>query len=92
MLLIANGAPASGGSCTAGELALTMGFGQMVMDGEEIDPHAGMVQIHRTQNGGDSRLSVSREGSGAVLRVEGTTFYGAQVKALLRCRSANFMQ
>lgn len=74
------------------EVQFSLMFGQMVMDDFDPDSEAGLVQVHGSKNGGDARVTVTREGAGAVLRIEGTTHYGARVNGLVRCRTVDFMQ
>lgn len=90
MQVVVNGVPATGG--TGEEVQFSLMFGQMVMDDFDPNSEAGLVQIHGTKNSGDARVTVTREGAGAVLRIEGTTHYGAQVKGVVRCRTVDFMQ
>lgn len=87
MLLILKGVPATGG--TGGELTYSMTFGEPVMD--EVDDGWALIDLHGSANGGDAQATVTREGPGAVVRIEGTTHYGARVEALIRCRTVNFM-
>lgn len=90
MQVLVNGVPATGGS--GEEVHFSLMFGQMVMDDVDPDSEAGLVQVHGAKNGGDARVTVTRDGAGAVLRIEGTTHYGARVKGLVRCRTVDFMQ
>lgn len=90
MQLVVNGVPATGG--IGEEVLFSMTFGQMVMDEYDPDSEAGSVQVAGAKVGGGARATVIREGKGAVIRIEGTTFYGAQVKGLVRCRTVDFMQ
>lgn len=88
VLLMLQGVPATGGTTDRVTFAAT--FGANVMD--EVDPNSGLVEIHGAEIGGDARGTVTREGAGAVLTVEGTTHYGARVAATVRCDTVDVMQ
>lgn len=88
MLLMLKGVPATGGSTDQATFAVT--FGPNVTD--EVDPNSGLVEIHGAEAGGDARGTVTREGAGAVLTLEGTTHYGARVSATVRCGTVEFLE
>ncbi|MBA3890955.1 MAG: hypothetical protein H0X64_10525 [Gemmatimonadaceae bacterium] len=77
--------PASGGSST--KLSFTAVFGSQVV----ADAVTGMMDVHGSEFGRDGRGMVTREGKGAVIRVEGTAQQGARVTAVLRCASVDVM-
>lgn len=59
--------------------------------GSQADPDASMaiVDVTGSEHGRDGRGSVTREGEGAVIRVEGTAQHGVQVDAVVRCASVD---
>lgn len=86
MLVMLKGVPATGGSTD--QVTLNLVFGH----GTEMSTDAGVIDVHGSETGGDGRGSVTREGESAVLRVEGTTFTGARVEAVVRCGAVDFLQ
>lgn len=78
--------PAAGGSTD--KVTLSLVFGRPGDEGGD----AGVIDVHGAESGGDGRGTVTREGKGAVLRIEGTTHYGAQVAGVIRCATVDFMQ
>ena len=78
--------PAAGGSTD--RLTFSAVFGQM----DDMSGNAGMVDLAGSEFGGDARATVTREGQGAVLRIEGTAPQGARVTAVLRCASVELMR
>lgn len=86
MLVQLKEVPASGGSTD--NLTLSVTFGQM----DDMSGNAGIVDVHGAEFGRDGRGSVTREGDGAVLRIEGTSEHGARVTAVLRCASVELMR
>jgi hypothetical protein len=78
--------PAAGGSTT--KLTFSVVFGQM----DDMSGTAGMVDLAGSEFGGDARASVTRDGEGAVLRIEGTAPQGGRVTAVLRCASVEMMR
>lgn len=84
MLLMLTGVPASGGSTQEVQFALT--FGQI----DDMSANAaGGIGIGSLAGGGTGTATVEREGGAAVIRVEGTTHYGARVSAVIRCRTVS---
>lgn len=79
--LVIEGVPESGGSSTDVHLGLV--FGRLGDPGGS----SGGVGIGGVGVGGAARATAERDGPGAVMRVEGTTSYGAKVSAVIRCRS-----
>lgn len=73
------GVPETGGSTENVSLLVT--FGQLGA------PGGGGVGIGGPGIGGTARATVERQGSGAVIRVEGETGYGAAMSVMVRCRS-----
>ena len=86
MLVQVKDVPAAGGSTD--RLTLSMMFGQMDGLGET----AALIDVHGSEFERDGRGTVTREGSGAVLRIEGTAASGARVSADLRCASVDMMR
>lgn len=80
------GIPAAGGSTD--RLTFSVVFGQM----DDMSGNAGMVDLAGSEFGGDARATVTREGEGAVLRIEGTARQGGRVTAVLRCASVELMR
>ena len=78
--------PAAGGSTD--RLTFSAVFGQM----DDMSGTAGMVDLAGAEYGGDARATVTREGDGAVLRIEGTAQQGGRVTAVLRCASVDMMR
>jgi hypothetical protein len=78
--------PAAGGSTD--KLTFSVVFGQM----DDMSGTAGMVDLAGSEYGGDARATVTREGEGAVLRIEGTARQGGRVTAVLRCASVEMMR
>jgi len=78
--------PADGGSTD--RLTFSAVFGQM----DDMSGNAGMVDLAGSELGGDARATVTREGAGAVLRIEGTAQQGGRVTAVLRCASVELMR
>lgn len=78
--------PAAGGSTD--KLTFSTVFGQM----DDMSGTAGMVDVAGSEFGGDARATVTREGDGAVLRIEGTAQQGGRVTAVLRCASVEMMR
>lgn len=78
--------PAAGGSTD--RLTFSAVFGQM----DDTSGTAGMVDLAGSEAGGDARATVTREGDGAVLRIEGTAQQGGRVTAVLRCASVEMMR
>jgi hypothetical protein len=78
--------PAAGGSTD--RLTFYVVFGQM----DDMSGNAGMVDLAGSEFGGDARATVTREGEGAVLRIEGTARQGGRVTAVLRCASVELMR
>jgi len=85
MLVQLKEVPAAGGSTD--KLILTVMFGQM----DDQSGNFAVIDVHGSEQGRDGRGTVVREGEGAVLRIEGTTHYGARVNAVLRCASVDLM-
>ena len=85
LLLQLKEVPTSGGSST--RLTLTAVFGSQVTP----DAITALVDVHGSEFGGDGRGTVTREGEGAVIRVEGTARHGARVTAVLRCASVDVL-
>lgn len=77
--------PASGGS--SDKLSFTAVFGS------QVDPDAvmAMIDVHGSEFGRDGQGTVTREGKGAVIRIEGTAQQGGRVTAVLRCASVEVM-
>lgn len=86
MLLQVKEVPATGGSSDRVSLSLT--FGQM----DDMSGRGGLLDVHGAEFGGDARATITREGSGAVIRIEGTAQSRAAVAAELRCASVDFMR
>ena len=78
--------PAAGGSTD--RLTFSVVFGQM----DDMSGSAGMVDLAGSDFGGDARATVTRDGEGAVLRIEGTAQQGGRVTAVLRCASVDLMR
>ncbi len=78
--------PAARGSTD--RLTFSAVFGQM----DDMSGTAGMVDVAGSEFGGDARATVTREGEGAVLRIEGTAQQGGRVTAVLRCASVEMMR
>lgn len=78
--------PAAGGNTD--RLTFSAVFGQM----DDMSGTAGMVDLAGSEVGGDGRATVTREGDGAVLRIEGTARQGGRVTAVLRCASVELMR
>jgi hypothetical protein len=78
--------PGDGGSTD--RLTFSVVFGQM----DDMSGNAGMVDLAGSEFGGDARATVTREGEGAVLRIEGTAQQGGRVTAVLRCASVELMR
>jgi hypothetical protein len=78
--------PAAGGSTD--RLTFSVVFGQM----DDTSGTAGMVDLAGSEFGGDARATVTRDGKGAVLRMEGTAQQGGRVTAVLRCASVDLMR
>ncbi|HEX2210369.1 MAG TPA: hypothetical protein VHG93_22010 [Longimicrobium sp.] len=78
--------PAAGGSTD--KLTFSVVFGQM----DDMSGNAGMVDLAGSEYGGDARATVTREGQGAVLRIEGTAQQNGRVTAELRCASVEMMR
>lgn len=78
--------PAAGGSTD--RLTFSAVFGQM----DDMSGTAGMVDLAGSEVGGDARATVTREGDGAVLRIEGTARQGGRVTAVLHCASVELMR
>lgn len=78
--------PAAGGSTD--KLTFSVVFGQM----DDMSGTAGMVDLAGSEFDGDARATVTREGQGAVLRIEGTAQQGGRVTAVLRCASVEMMR
>jgi hypothetical protein len=78
--------PAAGGSTD--KLTFSVVFGQM----DDMSGSAGMVDLAGSEYGADARATVTREGQGAVLRVEGTAQQGGRVTAVLRCASVELLR
>jgi hypothetical protein len=85
VLVMLKDVPASGG--TTEKLTLNLAFGP---GGDDIN--SAVVDLHGAETGGDARGSVTREGGGAVLRVDGTTLAGARGTVVVRCGSVSFLQ
>lgn len=86
MLLQVKEVPAAGGS--SNRLTLNLIFGQM----DDMSGRGGLLDVHGAEFGGDARATITREGAGAVIRVEGTAQSRAAVAAELRCASVDFMR
>jgi hypothetical protein len=78
--------PAAGGRTD--RLTFSVVFGQM----DDMSGNAGMVDLAGSEFGGDARATVTREGDGAVLRIEGTSQQAGPVTAVLRCASVDLMR
>lgn len=78
--------PAAGGSTD--RLTFSVVFGQM----DDMSGNAGMVDLAGSEYGGDARATVTREGDGAVLRIEGTSRQAGRVTAELRCAAVEMMR
>lgn len=78
--------PAAGGSTD--RLTFSVVFGQM----DDMSGNAGMVDLVGSEFGGDARATVTREGGGAVLRIEGTAQQTGRVTAVLRCATVELMR
>lgn len=78
--------PAAGGSTD--RLTFSVVFGQM----DDMSGDAGMVDLAGSEFGGDARATVTRQGEGAVLRIEGTAQQGGRVTAVLRCASVELLR
>lgn len=77
--------PASGGSST--RVSFSAVFGSQVVP----DALTALIDVHGSEFGRDGRGTVTREGKGAVIRVEGTAQHGGRVTAVLRCASVDVM-
>ena len=77
--------PATGGS--SDKLSFTAVFGSQAAP----DAVTAMVDVHGSELGRDGRGTVTREGDGAVIRIEGTAQQGGRVTTVLRCASVNVM-
>ncbi len=78
--------PSSGGSTD--KLSFSVVFGS------QADPDASMAIIDVTgaEHGRDGRGSITREGEGAVIRVEGTAQHGVPVTAVVRCAAVDELE
>jgi hypothetical protein len=85
MLVQLKEVPAAGGSTD--KVSFTVTFGQM----DDMSGNAGMFLLHGAESGGDARATVTRDGRGAVLSLEGT-HEGARVSAVVRCGTVEFLQ
>jgi hypothetical protein len=85
LLLQLKEVPASGGS--SNKLTFTAVFGSQ----EKADAITAMVDVHGSEFGRDGRGTVTREGKGAVIRIEGTAQQGSRVTTVLRCASVEEM-
>lgn len=83
-LVMLQGVPASGG--TSEQVTLNLMFGQVE---DDLDPNSGMVDLYARGLGGDARGTVTREGKGAVLTIEGTTPHAGRVTTVVRCASVD---
>lgn len=81
MIMQMEGVPLGGGSTD--QAALTVMFGQM----EGSSGPSGLIDVRGAASGEDAQGTVTREGNGAVLRVEGTTHSGTGVTAVLHCEN-----
>lgn len=87
MLVQLKDVPATGGSTD--QLTLSIVFGQM----DDMTGNAGVVDVVGSEQSGDARGTVTREGNaGAVIRIEGTAQHGARVTTVLRCAKVEFLQ
>lgn len=87
VLLMLQGVPVTGGSTQ--EVNFTITFGDPMDDESE---NAGLVGIGAVAGGGSGTGTVKREGRGAVIEVEGTTYYGAKVSAVVRCATVDVVE
>ena len=78
--------PAAGGSTD--KLTFTVTFGQM----DDMSGTAGMLDLVGSEFGGDAQATVTREGDGATMRVEGTPQQGGKMSAVLRCADVDLMR
>lgn len=78
--------PAAGGSTD--KLTFTVTFGQM----DDMSGTAGMLDLVGSEFGGDARATITREGDGATMRVEGTPQQGGTMSAVLRCAEVELMR
>lgn len=87
MLVQLKDVPATGGSTD--KLTLSLVFGQM----DDMSGNAGVVDVVGSEQGGNARGTVTREGNaGAMIRIEGTAQHGARVTTVLRCATVEFLQ
>ncbi len=86
MLVQLKGIPAAGGS--SDQVTFTVTFGQM----DDMSGTAGMLDVVGAEYGGDAQATVSRDGEGATMRVEGTPAQGGRVTAVLRCATVDLMR
>jgi hypothetical protein len=86
MLLQVKEVPAAGGSSDRVSLSLT--FGQM----DDMSGRGGLLDVHGAESGQDARATITREGAGAVIRIEGTAQTRAAVTAELRCASVDLLR
>lgn len=85
MLLQLKEIPAAGGATD--RLSFSLTFGDM----DDMSGTARLLDLAGSESGGDGRGTVTREGAGAVLRVEGTAVQGGRVTAVLRCATVDLM-
>jgi hypothetical protein len=85
MLVQIKEVPAAGGSTD--KLTLSVMFGQV----DDLGGTAALIDVHGSEFERDGRGTVTREGRGAVLRIEGTAANDARVTAVLRCASVDMM-
>ena len=85
-LVMLQGVPASGGASE--QVTANLVFGQVT---DDVDPNAGMVDLHARALGGDATGSVRREGRGAVLTIEGTSANAGKVTVTVHCASVDIV-
>lgn len=73
------GLSSSGGRTERVELGVT--FGQL----HDMSGNAGLIGIGGAVGGGSGAAQVQREGSGAVIRIQGTAQTGSPIVAVFRC-------
>ena len=84
VLVFLTGIPAAGGKTENVNLGLTFG--------ELDDDNGAALGIGAAVGGGKGVATVQRKGNGAVIKIEGTTHYGAGISAVVECKKVEIVK
>jgi hypothetical protein len=87
-LLMLQGVPVTGGSTEQVEFSVT--FGDVMTD--PTGESSGLVGIGGAVGGGTGSATVTPEGRGATIEVEGTSNHGTAIRAVVRCANVEVVR